>query len=95
MLRALFWLLRLHVYIGSSLRSGRQALLDIQSDVNLTRSSFLEIRFKAILLTIFRRLVHDTDIVELELKSKRFNLTVRKQGAVPEPQIQVCLHSLP
>lgn len=41
------------------------------------------------------RMVHDTDIVELELKSKRFSLAVRKKEALelPEPTVvyQVCL----
>ncbi len=39
------------------------------------------------------RLVNNTDIVELELKSKKFNLTVRKKEALKaaEPVIQVCL----
>lgn len=38
-----------------------------------------------------RRMVHDTDIIELELKSKKFSLAVRKKEAleVPEPVIQV------
>jgi hypothetical protein len=40
------------------------------------------------------RMVHDTDIVELELKSKRFSLAVRKKEALEaaEPTIiyQVC-----
>lgn len=40
------------------------------------------------------RMVHDTDIVELELRSKRFSLAVRKKEAieVPEPTVvyQVC-----
>lgn len=39
-------------------------------------------------------MVHDTDIVELELRSKRFSLAVRKKEAieVPEPTVvyQVC-----
>lgn len=37
------------------------------------------------------RLVHDTDIVELELKSKKFSLNVRKREALKaaEPTIQV------
>lgn len=37
------------------------------------------------------RMVHDTDIVELELKSKKFSLAVRKKEAVetPEPAYQV------
>lgn len=36
-------------------------------------------------------MVHDTDIVELEIKSKKFALTVRKKEAlqVPEPIIQM------
>ena len=40
------------------------------------------------------RMVHDTDIVELELRSKRFSLAVRKKEAIEalEPQVvyQVC-----
>jgi len=34
-------------------------------------------------------MVHDTDIVELELRSKRFTLAVRKKEAieVPEPTV--------
>lgn len=34
-------------------------------------------------------MVHDTDIVELELRSKRFSLAVRKKEAieVPEPTV--------
>jgi len=43
-----------------------------------------------------RRMVHDTDIVELELRSKRFSLAVRKKEAIEamEPQVvyQVRLH---
>ena len=41
-----------------------------------------------------RRLVNETDIVEMTLKSKRFNLEVRKQEAlkVPEPVYQVRRH---
>jgi hypothetical protein len=37
------------------------------------------------------RMVNDTDIVELELKSKKFSLSVRKQEALKsaEPVIQV------
>ncbi len=39
-------------------------------------------------------MVHDTDIVELELRSKRFSLAVRKKEAIEalEPQVvyQVC-----
>ena len=37
------------------------------------------------------RMVHDTDIVELELKSKKFSLAVRKKEALkqPEPLYQV------
>ena len=37
-------------------------------------------------------MVHDTDIVELELKSKKFSLAVRKKEALkqPEPLYQVC-----
>ena len=42
------------------------------------------------------RMVHDTDIVELELRSKRFSLAVRKKEAIEamEPQVvyQVRLH---
>lgn len=36
-------------------------------------------------------MVQDTDIVEFELKSKRFSLAVRKKEALeqPEPVIQV------
>ena len=36
-----------------------------------------------------RRMVHDTDIVELELRSKRFSLAVRKKEAIEamEPQV--------
>ncbi|KIY91778.1 acetyl-coa biotin carboxyl carrier [Monoraphidium neglectum] len=36
------------------------------------------------------RIVNDTDIVELELKSKRFNLSVKKQAALKaaEPTVQ-------
>ena len=36
-------------------------------------------------------MVHDTDIVELELKSKKFSLAVRKKEALetPEPTYQV------
>ena len=35
------------------------------------------------------RMVHDTDIVELELRSKRFSLAVRKKEAIEavEPQV--------
>lgn len=33
-----------------------------------------------------RRMVHDTDIVELELKSKRFSLAVRKKEALESPE---------
>ena len=44
-------------------------------------------------------MVHDTDIVELELRSKRFSLAVRKKEAIEalEPQVvyQVCLCSRP
>lgn len=41
-------------------------------------------------LTDLIRMVHDTDIVELELKSKKFSLAVRKREALetPEPVIQ-------
>lgn len=40
-------------------------------------------------LTDIIRMVHDTDIVELELRSKRFSLAVRKKEAieVPEPTV--------
>lgn len=31
-------------------------------------------------------MVHDTDIVELELKSKRFSLAVRKKEALESPE---------
>lgn len=45
------------------------------------------------------RMVHDTDIVELELRSKRFSLAVRKKEAIEalEPQVvyQVCLCQWP
>ena len=45
------------------------------------------------------RMVHDTDIVELELRSKRFSLAVRKKEAIEalEPQVvyQVCLCQRP
>ena len=36
-------------------------------------------------------MVHDTDIVELELKSKKFSLSMKKKEAVerPEPIYQV------
>ena len=32
-------------------------------------------------------MVHDTDIVELELKSKRFSLAVRKKEALESPEL--------
>ena len=32
------------------------------------------------------RMVHDTDIVELELKSKKFSLAVRKKEAIEQPE---------
>jgi acetyl-CoA carboxylase biotin carboxyl carrier protein len=37
-------------------------------------------------------MVHDTDIIELELKSKKFNLSLRKKEALKseQPVIQVC-----
>jgi hypothetical protein len=37
-----------------------------------------------------RRMVNETDIVELELKSKRFNLSVKKQEALraEQPTVQ-------
>ena len=40
------------------------------------------------------RMVHDTDIVELELKSKKFSLSMKKKEAVerPEPIYQVVFH---
>jgi hypothetical protein len=31
-------------------------------------------------------MVHDTDIVELELKSKKFSLSVRKKEALEKPE---------
>ncbi len=34
-------------------------------------------------------MVHDTDIVELELKSKKFSLAVRKREALEPPPVQV------
>lgn len=39
------------------------------------------------------RMVHDTDIIELELKSKKFNLSLRKKEALQseQPVIQVCM----
>ena len=51
-------------------------------------------------ITAVRRMVNTTDIVELELKSKRFSLAMRKKEAiaVPEPPqvrrllTEVCLH---
>lgn len=32
------------------------------------------------------RMVHDTDIVELELKSKKFSLSMKKKEAVERPE---------
>ena len=42
-------------------------------------------------------MVHDTDIVELELKSKRFSLSVKKKEALKaaEPMVQVRVCDLP
>ena len=42
-----------------------------------------------------RRMVHDTDIVELELRSKRFSLAVRKKEALEaaEPTIIYQVHA--
>jgi hypothetical protein len=37
-------------------------------------------------------MVHDTDIVELELKSKRFSLSVKKKEALKQPEVQVSMH---
>lgn len=37
-----------------------------------------------------RRMVNETDIVELELKSKRFSLSLKKKAALAEPVVQVC-----
>lgn len=34
-----------------------------------------------------RRMVHDTDIVELELKSKRFSLSVKKKDALKAAEV--------
>lgn len=34
-------------------------------------------------------MVNDTDIVELELKSKRFSLSLKKKAALQEPVVQV------
>ena len=36
-------------------------------------------------------MVHDTDIVELELKSKRFSLSVKKKEALKQPEVQVSM----
>lgn len=36
------------------------------------------------------RMVNETDIVELELKSKRFSLSLKKKAALAEPVVQVC-----
>ena len=37
------------------------------------------------------RMVHETDIVEMELKSKKFSLNVRKKEAIEPPEpIYVC-----
>ena len=35
------------------------------------------------------RMVNETDIVELELKSKRFNLSVKKKEALKQETVQV------
>jgi acetyl-CoA carboxylase biotin carboxyl carrier protein len=35
------------------------------------------------------RMVNETDIVELELKSKRFSLSLKKKAALAEPVVQV------
>lgn len=34
-------------------------------------------------------MVHETDIVEFELKSKRFNLSVKKKEALKAQEVQV------
>lgn len=36
-------------------------------------------------------MVHDTDIIELDLKSKRFQLSLKKKGAIEQPAPQVGL----
>lgn len=40
-------------------------------------------------LLLFHRMVNETDIVELELKSKRFSLSLKKKAALQEPVVQV------
>ncbi|BDA41481.1 Biotin carboxyl carrier protein of acetyl-CoA carboxylase [Coccomyxa sp. Obi] len=46
-------------------------------------------------LTDIIRMVHDTDIVELELRSKRFSLAVRKKEAIEAPEPTVIYQQAP
>lgn len=41
------------------------------------------------------RMVNDTDIVELELKSKRFSLSLKKKAALQEPVVQIVQAAAP
>lgn len=46
-------------------------------------------------MPIHYRMVNETDIVELELKSKRFSLSLKKKAALAEPVVQVRHTALP
>ena len=51
-------------------------------------------QFSRILLIAAHRMVHETDIVEMELKSKKFTLAVRKKEAIEQPE-PVYVRTLP